>query len=112
MTERFSAGPSPRWLQRIVARPGVIDLTMTQRLYARTAGWALQRLARADRLLTRFTTTDPASTPGGLLLARVPVVTPVSDPDPGFAQGATDVRTPVAGQDRPSTIASGECVPW
>ena len=103
MTERFSAGPSPRWLQRIVARPGVIDLTMTQRLYARTAGWALQRLARADRLLTRFTTTDPASTPGGLLLARVPVVTPVSDPDPGFAQGATDVRTPVAGQDRPRT---------
>jgi hypothetical protein len=92
MTETASLGPAsasspaavPHWRRRLDTSPGVIDTAAARRLYGRTAGWAIQRIARAGDLAARHASIDQAGAAAELLLARVPV----QMSDQGEAEGS------------------------
>jgi hypothetical protein len=67
-----SSAAAPRWRRRLDALPGVIDVVAAHRLYRRTAGWAIQRIARIGDLVARYAGVDHGGAGAELPLARVP----------------------------------------
>lgn len=88
---------SPRWFRRLGASPGVIDTAAAGRVYARTAGWALQRIARAGDLLARYASAAGAIPRRDLLLVH-PLAVAAGGPGPDDAERASGVAQ--AGGDR------------
>ncbi len=71
--EPASAPPqtgSTRWSRRLDTSPGIIDAEAAEQIYARTAGRAMQRIARASELATHHASADQGGAAGELLLAR------------------------------------------
>jgi hypothetical protein len=82
---------SLRWQRRLDAPPGVVDAGAARRIYERTAGWALQRIAHAGELAARHASAD-ADAAGDLLLARAPAVL-AGDDDVADARGNVPFAT-------------------
>jgi hypothetical protein len=80
-----SQAASPHWLRRLDGSPGVIDTAEARRHYARTAGWAIQRIMRASDLASRYAGANRGGAANELLLARVPAR--ISDQGESDAQG-------------------------
>ncbi len=115
MTENFpppnhetcsSPGASPRWLRRLDTSPSVIDAAAAQRVYARTAGWAMQRIARASDLATRHASSDQGGAAGELLLARKSVGVAPAQGEASLADSAAVVSVRRADRGGPWRDAS------
>ena len=108
--------PSSELAERLVQRrtrpAGVIDVRQPQQLYARTAGWVIQRFALSADLSGRYGSEEPTADTGRELLMGRPLMPQIfGDPDASPSLSRSAFSHQPTGSVAPSSRASIDANP-